>query len=193
MMAPSPMNSWVQVRVPSDALAQVMTDAGGLGNVGDSSVARQDVTAEGIDLRARVAANEASVERLQGLIREAESVADLVAAESALAERESELESYRGQLEMLEDRVAMSTLTVSLASDEAPSANPGGFTDGVVAGWNGLVTSLNAVVVAAGFLLPWLAVIAVGGLVVFGIVRTRRSRRRRGVIGTSASAPELDD
>ena len=103
------------------------------------------------------------------------SVADLITAESALSERQAELDSYRQQLESLEGQVAMSTLTVSLVtSTEVAEADPAGFGDGLATGWSGLIATLNGLVVAIGFLIPWIAVLAIIGGIVWLIVRARR-------------------
>jgi hypothetical protein len=175
-----PGNTWITVRVPSDQLTGLVDELAEVGDVTASSVNRQDVTEQTVDLAARIEAAQASVDRLTSLMAQAESVADLIAAESALSERQALLESYQQQLEMLETQVAMSTLTVTLAPEvETVTADPAGFGDGLVAGWNGLVATLNGIVVALGFLLPWLAVAAVVVLIVWGIVRVVRSRRHR--------------
>lgn len=182
--------SWVQVRIPADELDDAMEAVGRLGVVDSSSVMRQDVTDQSVDLRAQVDAAEASVERLTELMAEATSVADLLAAESALAERQALLDGYRQQLEMLEGQVAMSTLSVSLAPRvETVEANPAGFGDGIAAGWNGLVATLNGVVVGLGFLLPWLAVAAVAVVVVWLVRRSIRRRRDR----TALAASDLEE
>lgn len=106
------------------------------------------------------------------------SVADLIAAESALSERQSQLESYQQQLKSLDEQVALSTVHVELSKRTAATqADPAGFGDGLLAGWNGLVVTLNALVVAVGFLLPWLVIAGVVLLVVL-LIR-RRVRRTR--------------
>ncbi|MDN3496586.1 DUF4349 domain-containing protein [Planococcus sp. APC 4015] len=178
-----PEGAWVTVRVPTDALAPLIDDLAQWGEVTASTVNRQDVTTQTIDLEARVASAQASVDRLTQLMGEAGSLADLIAAEAALSERQAVLESSQQQLEMLEDQVAMSTLTVSLTPEtETVAADPAGFGDGIAAGWNGLVATLNGIVIAVGFLLPWLGVIGVLALIVWGIrraVKTRRSSRVR--------------
>lgn len=175
-----PGNTWITVRVPSDQLTGLVDELAEVGDVTASSVNRQDVTEQTVDLAARIEAAQASVDRLTSLMAQAESVADLIAAESALSERQALLESYQQQLEMLETQVAMSTLTVTLAPEvETVTADPAGFGDGLVAGWNGLVATLNGIVVALGFLLPWLAVAAVVVLIVWSIVRVVRRRRQR--------------
>lgn len=185
----APMSS-LTVRVPADSLQSVIDQVGALGTVTMSSVDRVDVTDQAVDLRARIAAQETSVARLTELLAQSASVADLIAAESALADRQAALEADRQQLEMLEDQVTMSTLTVSLAQrDAAPQADPAGFGDGIAAGWTGLVATVNGVVIGLGFLLPWLAVLTVAGAIVWlarRIVRGRRARRSRAV----AAAPE---
>lgn len=180
IMPPYPaQGAWVQIRVPADSLDEAMDRVGDLGEASNSQVNRQDVTQHAVDLRAQVAAAEASVARLTELMGEAGSLSDLIAAESALAERQVSLDSYRQQLEMLDDQVAMSSLHVSITPRIDPvEANPAGFGDGLAAGWNGLIATLNGIVVALGFLLPWIVVFVVAGLVVWGIVRLVRRGRR---------------
>jgi hypothetical protein len=185
---PVPSDSWITVRIPSDQLNDVVDQLSDVGEVTASSVNRQDVTTQTIDLEARIEAAQASVDRLTALMAQATSVADLIAAESALSERQAMLESYQQQLEMLEDQVAMSSLTVTLIPEvEAVEADPAGFGDGLAAGWNGLIAALNGIVVALGFMIPWLVVAAVVGFIVWGIVRF--VRRRRQARRTDATPP----
>ncbi len=171
-------DGWIAVRVPADVLSEVLDGLGEVGDIESSQVARDDVTSQAIDLRARVQSGQASVDRLTGLLAEAGSVADLIAAESALAERQADLESLQQQLAALDSQVAMSSLTVRLtAPPAAVDADPAGFGDGLTAGVNGLVATLNGIIVALGFLLPWLGVLAVVALVVWLIVGATRRRR----------------
>lgn len=176
-----PQGQWITVRVPSAELIEVIDELADIGDVLSSSVNRSDVTEQTVDLRARVDATEASVARLTELMAQAGSVADLLAAEQALSERQALLESYQQQLASLENQVALSSLTVTLTEpSERVTADPAGFGDGLAAGWNGLVATLNGIVVALGFLLPWLLVVGVAALIVWAVVRLVR-RRRAGV------------
>lgn len=175
---PAPSGAWVTIRVPADRLTETLAGLSELGTVLSTQVDRTDVTTQAVDLRARVEALEASVARLTELVTQSATTADLIAAESALSDRQSELESLRQQLKLLDDQVTMSSLTVSL-TEPAPiaEARPAGFGDGLSAGWSGLVATLNGVVVALGFLLPWLIVAAAAAGIVIGV---RRIARRRG-------------
>lgn len=172
-------SGWITVRVPATSLDGVIAQLGSVGTVQASAVNRADVTDQAIDLQARIDALQASVNRLTELMGRAGSVADLVAAETALSERQATLESYQQQLAALKGQVSLSTLTVNLVpKPAAASADPAGFGTGLAAGWAGLVVALNGLVVALGFLLPWLAVAAVATAVVWLVVRWRRRRRR---------------
>ncbi|MDQ2697341.1 MAG: DUF4349 domain-containing protein [Actinomycetota bacterium] len=191
MPYPAPTEgAWVTVRVPADQLSAVVDELAGLGEVTATNISRQDVTEQAVDLRARIDAAQASVDRLTELMTQAQNVGDLIAAESALAERQATLESYQQQLEMLDDQVAMSTLSVTVLPRVVPvTADPAGFGDGLAAGWNGLVATLNGIVVAIGFLIPWLVVAAVAALIVWGVVRLVRTRRRRRDASAQSAPP----
>jgi len=186
----TPDGAWITVRVPADGLQSLVDQLSGLGEVTASSVNRQDVTAVTLDLEARVEAAQASVDRLTELMAQAGNLSDLIAAESALAERQATLESYQQQLKYYDEQVAFSTLTVTLSEPvETVEADPTGFGDGLAAGWNGLVATLNGIVIAIGFLLPWLLVIAVIGGIVWGVVTlVRRRKTRQGSVSSVDSS-----
>ena len=115
------------------------------------------------------------------------------AIETALADRQALLESYRQQLEDLEGRVATSSLTVTLVEPSEPvEADPAGFGDGLAAGWNGLVATLNGIVIGLGFLLPWLLVVAVVVAAVWLIVIGRRARARRRAASVAPTPEDAD-
>jgi hypothetical protein len=68
-------------------------------------------------------------------------------------------------------------------------ADPAGFGDGLAAGWNALVATLNGIVIALGFLIPWIVVLAIAGAIVWALVRLIR-RRRAARRSAAASPPE---
>ncbi len=171
---------WISIRVPSADLTAVIDDLGDTGVVVSSSLSQQDVTSTAIDLRARVEATRASVVRLTELMSQSGSVSELIEAEIALTDRQAQLESYEQQLAALEDQVAMSSLQVQLTPEAtATTPEPDRFGDGLLAGWNGLIVSLNALVITVGFLLPWLALAGIVVLVIWLIRRQRHGRKER--------------
>ncbi|MEE6294492.1 DUF4349 domain-containing protein [Georgenia wangjunii] len=185
-----PPTAWLTVRVPSSSLTATLADLETLGEVEDLSIRAQDVTRESQDLEARIRALETSTERLLTLMADAETNADLLAAESALSERQSELESLQSQRSSLSDRVALATLEISLAAEREPAQlEPGGFLGGLTSGWDALVSFASGLLVVLGVMLPWLLVAAAVGAVVLPLVRRRRRRASRDPVGATPRAP----
>ena len=175
------------VRVPADALTDVLADLEDVGDVSSVSVSRSDVTATAVDLDARISALETSVARLQALMDRAASLEALLAAEEALSERQGELESLQSQRALLADQVELSTLSVHLEPfGVAPAGGPEGFLDGLGTGWRALLTALAAAVVVLGILLPWAGV---AGLVTAGVLVPIRLARRRAPVAAPMAMP----
>ncbi|MBN1092577.1 DUF4349 domain-containing protein [Blastococcus sp. TML/M2B] len=173
------------VRVPSDALTDVLADLEDLGEVASVSVSRSDVTGDVVDLDARISALQTSVARLQALLDEAPSTEALLAAEGALSGRQEQLESLQSQRAFLADQVELSTLRLHLQQPGvAPPGGPDGFVDGLGTGWNALVSAGGAAVIALGVLLPWLVLAAVIAAAVLVPLRRRRA---------AAAAPAAGD
>lgn len=165
----------VTVRVPSSRVTATLDRLATYGRVDDVSLQNTDVTAQTVDLDARVDALQVSIDRLTAILAGATSSKDVIAAERALTDRQEQLESLQAQRKDLADQVSLSTLTVTFAQKpSASSVEPGGFTGGLRDGWNGLVSTLNAVVEVAGVLLPWALVVA--GVLLVGRFVARRRR-----------------
>ena len=173
--------AWLVVRVPAAGLDRLVDDLAATGVVLGRSGRAEDATEQVVDLDSRVATQQASVTRVRALLAQATSIGDVVAVESELARREADLDSLQRRLATLKDRVALSTLTVELRSAPAPApvTPPPGFGAGLGAGWAGLKVIGSGLATAAGFLLPFLPLLAIAGGVVW-VVRRRRARVRRG-------------
>ncbi|MFP3712923.1 DUF4349 domain-containing protein [Puerhibacterium sp. TATVAM-FAB25] len=173
-----PASARLTVRVPADRVTSTVEALGTLGEVADVSISREDVTAAGRDLDARITALETSTTRLRELMGSAADTADLLAVEQELADRQADLDALRAQRDALSDQVAMSTLEVWLTgADAAPAATRAGFTGGLAAGWAALVVTARTVLVVLGAVLPWLAVAGVLTLAGRGVARAVRARR----------------
>lgn len=174
----TPPRASITLRVPSEDLTTVIEDLAELGDVLEVSQSSEDVTQQVVDIDARIEALRTSTDRLREIMAEASDSADLLEAETALSERQAELESYLSQREALADQVAMSTLTVELQPTAAAEVGTSGFAGGLSSGWNALLAFLSTVLVIAGALVPWVAVI---GIPVAAVLLVLRRRRRRTV------------
>lgn len=170
------VEGWLTVRVPAAEVTTALDRFEGLGETTDVSITSEDVTRQGRDLDARIAALQTSTERLLGLMEEAGSSEQLLAAEEALSQRQSELEALQAERAYLSEQVAMSTLHISVSSEETVQLEAGGFLGGLEDGWSALVTFAGGLLVALGAALPWLLVVGAPLAVVVGLLRRRRRR-----------------
>lgn len=172
------------LRIPSEKLNNALDELKALGVARDTSINALDVTAEVTDLDARITSLQTSVDRLLELMSQATSTENLLAVESALSQRQAELESLQAQKRNLDDQVQLSTVNLYLESEaSAPSPNPDNFWTGLVAGWNAFVGFWAGVLVALGVLVPWLA--AAGLITVIVLVWVKLARRRRAASASS--------
>ncbi|MFC5928349.1 DUF4349 domain-containing protein [Cryobacterium melibiosiphilum] len=174
-----PASASLTLRIPADALDRTVTDLKELGTVNFVSLNAADVTQQSQDLDARITSLQTSTDRLIALMTEAASTTDLIAIESALSTRQSELESLQSQRTSLSDQIDFSTLSLELYSEGtvAPSS-PDNFFTGLVTGWNSLVAALGGLLVGLGVALPWLVTIGVLAGIVVLIVRLSIRKRK---------------
>ncbi len=154
------------------ALGQAVASAGG--RQGDASIEAEDLSKRIVDTEARVRARQALADRLMALLQTRNGpVADLVAAEKAVAEVQEEIDAARSWLAEARGRVAMSTVEIGYAPDDAGFWQPLRRSVGNVAGFFG--ESLGLLVTLVATILPW--VLAAGGLI-FAVRWLRRRFRR---------------
>lgn len=171
----------ITARVPADRLDSFIADVSALGSVDYLNSQASDVTQQVVDLEARIRALQTSVQRLEELLAATTNVADLVAVETELANRQAELDSLISQRDYLKDQVSYSTVTVSINPVvESIGATPPGFWSGLQNGWTALVTLTGAAITALGFLLPFILLTsAIAVPIIIAITAAGRRRRRR--------------
>ncbi len=164
------------LRIPSAKLDSTVAALRKLGTVENVSISSHDVTADAEDLDARVTALRTSVDRLVDLMSRATSTADLITIETALSQRQADLESLESQKRSLDDQVDLATIVLRLGSvADAPPHVPATFASGLLAGWNAFVGFFAGALVVLGVLLPWIVLCAIIATVV--VVLVRRARR----------------
>ncbi|GMA89960.1 hypothetical protein GCM10025869_04890 [Homoserinibacter gongjuensis] len=176
------------LRVPADAVEDVRDQLKELGTVEETDFSSVDVGTQQRDLDTRITTLRASIARYTSWLADADTTADLIQLEQAIAERQNELESLEAQQRALDDKVAMSTITLQLRSVALapPPDGPDNFWEGLVVGWNGFVAFWGGVAVALGVGLPWLVVL---GAVLTVVVLLVRRAGRSSVTPLTASAP----
>ncbi len=174
-----PASANLVLRIPADELDTAVVELKKLGTVNRVSLNSTDITQQTQDIEARITSLQTSVDRLLSLMAKATDATDLIAIESALSQRQSELEGLQAQRDYLADQVDFSTMSLELYSEgTVDPPNPDNFWDGLLAGWNALMSALGGALVAIGFLLPWLAVLGAIGAVVLLIVWLSTRKRK---------------
>ncbi|ADG79671.1 hypothetical protein TPAU25S_00577 [Tsukamurella paurometabola] len=161
------------VRLPTDRVNDAVAKMSSLGEVGSVQLQHEDVTGTVVDLDARIRATQLSVDRLTAILAQASTSDQVVQAEGALTQRQQQLESLQSRRAMIGEQVALSTVTVNITAEQQPARS--GFSDGLRSGWTAFTTAGRWLVVAAGALLPWIAVL----LVLYGGYRVLRRVRSR--------------
>ena len=162
----------ITLKVPPTAFRAALASLADLGEVQTQTVSTDDVTEQVVDLDSRIATAEASVIRLRALLDRAERIQDITQIEGQLLERETELETLRGQRRTIEGQVALATVDVTLRAERTSPPPPEpveeaqtGFLDGLRGGAKALRTVAVGLSAVAGALLPWLPFLLVAALV----------------------------
>ncbi|MBT8214400.1 MAG: DUF4349 domain-containing protein, partial [Acidimicrobiia bacterium] len=98
---------------------KALTRLGSIGKVRTQNISADDVTERIVDLESRINTASASVDRLRALLSEATDISTISQLENQLLERETKLETLRGQLRTLEDAVSLATITLTLTEAQA--------------------------------------------------------------------------
>ena len=175
-----PARVTLTLRVPVDKLDGVIDGLKALGTVDSLDLRAEDVTSQRVDLDARIKALQTSVDRLLAIMRDARDPSALIEAESALSQRQADLDSLRAQRAALGEQISYSTVTVDLVAGETGGPAPAryqGFLGQMERGWDALVDTGSNLLLLVGLLLPWVGAALVGLAVLFGLYRLVRLRR----------------
>jgi hypothetical protein len=170
----------VTLRVPVEKLDGVVRELKKLGTVQTAETRSEDVTAQRVDLDARIKALQTSVDRLLAIMRDAKDPEALISAENALSQRQADLDSLRAQREALGDRIQYSTIDVTFVAESIGGPAPQeyqGFLGQVERGWDAMVSVAGSLVLLFGLMLPWLGVLAIACGIGYGMIRLARARR----------------
>jgi hypothetical protein len=174
-------------KVPPERFRPVMTELAALGKLLSEEVKTDDVTAQVIDLDARISAAESTLGRTRALLDNARSLAEITSLENEVSRRQADLENLRGQQRALRERTDLATITLTLTmpappTEPVPTTIPPpqprpGFTDGLDRGWDSFTAFGSIVLAGVGLVLPYTLIVVPIGVVALAV---RRRRRRLG-------------
>jgi hypothetical protein len=173
------------LRVPPDAFDRVVDDLKELGELAGWHQTATDVTSQVIDLDARISGLRTSIERLEQMLVDSDTVNSLLEIERMLTTRQGELDSLLAERSYFADQVGMSTLNLDLrqAPDPVGSSERSeriGPWASLQRGWNSFLDFGSGLLEVLAYLLPWLVAIAlIATAVVIPLRATAPKRRAR--------------
>ena len=114
--------STLTVRVPQEAFFSVFEQIKALGKVQSENAGSEDVTERFIDLEARLKSAQREEASLLSLLDRAQQISEILIIERELTRLRTELEQVQGQLNFLERRVDLATITVFLTPPQRDDA-----------------------------------------------------------------------
>ena len=173
--------TYYTARIPAENYRSFLTAAGEAGNVTSLNESAQDITAEYVDVEARLKALNDQRDRLNALADKAETTADLLEIESQLSDVQYQLESYTGQMRLMDNQVRYSTVDISLQEVRVltPTATTFGekFVEAVTSGWRGFVDGAEDFILVVVYLWPVVLIVLAILLVARPALKRRKARR----------------
>lgn len=173
----------LQVRVPADKFDQSISSLEALGRVLNKQVGTEDVTEEYIDTDSRARNLKKTEERLIDHLNRAAKLEDILRVENELTRVREQIERMEGRLRFLKNRVAFSTIGVTLqeAAKAGPIVPPQSFSTAkeFSEALRSLVAFLQGLWSKTIWVIVWLPVYAVAIIAAYGAYRLLRRRALR--------------
>ncbi len=193
-VAKNALEGSITLRVEAARFDEALTRIRALAvEVRSESVRGEDVTAEYVDLDARLRNLEAAEAQLQQILKQATATEDVLAVYRELTNLRGQIEQVKGRIKYLSQSAALATITIILIPDAlAQPLQVGGWQPaGVVRdAFQALIGALQGLAT----LLIWLAIVVapvsvvIAAPVVAAVLLVRRARRRKATRQTQESA-----
>jgi Domain of unknown function (DUF4349) len=146
------------MRIPVDQFESALGALKALGRVTSERVGGQDVTAQFVDLEARLRNWQAQESVLLTLMAKATTIDDSIRVQRELQDVQLQIEQLRGQLRVLNDQADFSTITLSMAEAGFVVPPDARKRSTLSQAWHdaaaGFLAVVAAVVVGLGYLIP---------------------------------------
>jgi hypothetical protein len=144
----------VTIRIPANQFLTALNQLQGMGTVENQNINSQDVTQQYIDLQAQLTSAQMEEQSLQAILAKATTVSDEIAIQQQLTQVIAQVENLQGQINYMQNQVAMSTITVNLntpqvSTGQAPSGTLSvavGNVDNTIASVKQLISGVNGII-----------------------------------------------
>lgn len=175
----------LNARIPADKYQDFMNSVGQIGSLTSKSESVDDITANYVDVQARLKSLNTKLQRLQELEANAENVTELLEIEDRINEVQYQIETYTAQKKVYDDQVQYSTVNVDISevvtyTEVKADSAWNRFTEAFGESWVGFVTFLQNIVIAIIYLIPYIILIGVViALIVFRVKRKKKKNKNK--------------
>jgi len=167
------ISNTINIRVPSENFDKLLTEITfGVDRFDRKEINVKDVTAEFLDIEARLKTKKELENRYLEILKKANKVSEILEVEKQIGELRSEIESIEGRLKYLNNQVSFSTLNVRIYQTISKQTEFGKkFKNGFKNGWDNLILFFVFLVNIWPFI-----------LIIFGVlilIRVWRKRKRK--------------
>ena len=175
------------LRIPAEALDDFLGEVGNLVNVTSQAANSTNVTTQYYDIKSRISVLESEKAAYEEMLKKSDEVEYLLKIKDRLYDVIEEIESYETQLRLYDNKVAYSTVTMSLEEviEYSPVVTPKdtfgtrigkAFTES----WKDFASGFQSFLVWFVYAIPTLLVLAIiAGVAITAIVLTSRRARER--------------
>jgi Domain of unknown function (DUF4349) len=159
----------ISFMVPAAHFDATIDELSKVGKVQSEHITGTDVSAQYVDLNARLANAEAQHQAMLALLARAQNINDIIAVQNQIGQITAQIEQLKGQIKYLDDNTSYSTVSVTLTESGAPaqsaSSDSWGFLTALNQGAHNFMTTINYVVTGLGAIGPFLVLLGIGFLV----------------------------
>jgi uncharacterized protein DUF4349 len=153
----------ISFMVPAKNFDDTIDSLAKLGRVQNEHISGQDVSAQYVDLQARLANEEAQRNAMVALLQRAQSVSDIIAIQNQLGQITQQIEQLKGQIQYLDHNTSFSTVTVNIVEAGAPAPTAAsdnwGFATALGDAAHNFVTTINYLITGLGAIGPVLLLV----------------------------------
>lgn len=166
-------------RVPAGDFEAVLARMRDLGEVTSENVTGEDVSAEVVDLEARLRHWQAQEAAFLELMERTSSISETIEIRRELGTIQQQIEQIQARMRFLEDRTALSTLTVTMVTPAAgavPADDEGAGTlsEAWDQAWDAALSVVGGTLIVLGALVPLSVIVGIPGLILWSVLRRRR-------------------
>ena len=177
------IKNWVRLecRIPAGNYQSFLDGTSDFGNVTGLLSSMEDITSQYVDTEARLSSLNAQRQRLEEMMKKAESVSDLIEIEAQLSDTIYQIESYTARKNTFDNLVAYSTVTIELNEVSVVTYKTETFWDRLIAtigsSLRDFADFLETLLLGIIYLAPFAAVICLIAIPLVKHIKKKRAKK----------------